>query len=127
MIPALTPWPQHIPIRGRHPHSEWVDSEILEQHTAWHFREKTRHRERWGELSSALGALPIVSSIHVAPGEEVEEVWVQVAGELDYASLRQISDAVADVQLEYGFVTRTNIVYSEANLPQNRRTVYRKR
>ncbi len=125
MIPVPTPWPQHIPGRGRHPHREWVHFERIE-HAALPHQERARHREPWGKLSSVLGALPFVSSIHVAPGEEVEEVWVEVADGLDYASLRQISDAVADVQLAYRFVTRTNIVYSEANLPQERRTVYRK-
>ncbi|MEE9236255.1 MAG: hypothetical protein V3U52_00475 [Thermoplasmata archaeon] len=66
-----------------------------------------------------------VDAVHIAPREEVDEVWIVIHGELDYDSLHRISDAVADVQLEFGFVTQTHIVRSEDELPEDSSMVFR--
>lgn len=80
----------------------------------------------WNELSDLLQPIPQAVSLYVAKGEQVEEVWIVFRGDLDYNAFHAITEAVADVQLEYDFVTHTHIVPSESQLPPDTTFIYRK-
>ncbi len=89
-------------------------------------REHAEHRGPWQELSWRVADIPQVMAVHRAPGEEVEELWIAVTDELSYQTVRQISDAVADIQLKFGFVTNTHLVRSEEEIPGDGTLIWRR-